>query len=987
MRVGTFLLLGSLSFGLVAGTPRVRPVDRVNPMIGTGGHGHTFPGPTLPFGMIQPGPDTRLTGWDGCGGYHDSDRVIYGFSHTHLSGVGVPDYGDILLLPATGPVKLRNGYRAQGEQRPTHDTAGYGSSFRKETEKATAGYYGVTLDTYGVRAELTTALRSGFHRYTFQKTDNAHVLVDLTHRDEVLASSLRVVDDRTIEGFRRSRAWAKDQPVYFTLRFDRPFRATLAVDDALQAGQTAAEGKNVKAMLAFDLKPGQTVQAQIALSAVDAEGARNNLRVDLPHWDFAKVHRAARAAWSRELDRVQVQGGTEAEQRIFYSGLYHAYIQPNIFQDADGRYLGRDGRIHMAKGYTHHTVFSLWDTFRAAHPLYTILQTKRTRDWMQTFLTQYEQGGLLPVWELWGNETDCMIANNAIPVMVDAWLKGIRAFDGEKAFEAMKKSAMQSRLGLEAYQRHGFVPHDEEAESVSKTLEYAYNDWCIAQMAKALGKTEDEAFFTKRSQAYLHLFDPETGILRPRTRSGFLTPFNPTEVNHHFTEANAWQYTFFVPHDIQGHMARLGGADAYATKLDALFSAPSQTTGRQQVDITGLVGQYAHGNEPSHHVAYLYAFAGQPWKTQAMVARLRKEMYQDAPDGLSGNEDCGQMSAWYIFSALGFYPVNPSGGQYILGSPAFQKASLKLENGRTFTVRAEGLQQGPYVQSVALNGKAWSRTWFNHEELMKGGELVFRMGAKPNQAWGAAPEARPQSAITSHRIQPAPFVAAGEPVFQHRTTLALQSTQAGARIHFTSDGTTPTERSPRYTAPLTFEKDAVVTFRAFTDGLPPSPVVEAPLKRMAAPMGVQLLTSPRSQYAPDPKVLADGLRGAKDFRLGGWFGFEATDLQAIVDLQSPRPVKRLSLGCLQDPNSWIFMPTRVDFEWSLDGHSWQAAGTVQNPIDPRKEGHTIHDFTVETALPQARYIRVRAHSLMTCPNWHKGAGGPAFLFADELSVE
>ncbi len=987
MRFRTALLTCTASFGLLSGATEPKPVDRVNPFIGTGGHGHTFPGPSLPFGMVQPGPDTRLTGWDGCGGYHASDSVIYGFSHTHLSGVGVSDYGDILLLPATGPVKLRNGYRAQGEQRPTHDPSGYGSAFRKATEKATAGHYAVTLEDYGVKAELTATLRTGFHRYTFQKTENAHVLLDLTHRDEVLASSLRVLDDHTVAGMRRSRAWAKDQPVYFVARFDRPFRATLAVDDVLKTGLRSAEGRNLKAVLHFDLKPGQAVQAQVALSGVDEAGARRNLAAELPHWDFQKTHQAARSAWSRELDRVQVQGGTEAEQRIFYTGLYHAYLQPNVFTDVDGRYFGRDGKVHEAKAHTQHTVFSLWDTFRAAHPLYTILQMKRTRDFLRTFLAQYDQGGLLPVWELWGNETDCMIANHAIPVIVDAWLKGIRDFDGEKAFQAMKKSAMQERLGMEAYRQFGFIPHDQEAESVSKTLEYAYNDWCIAQMAKALGKGEDHATFLKRSQAYLHLLDPETGILRPRSRARFLTPFDPTEVNHHFTEANAWQYTFFVPHDIGGHFARLGGPEAYAAKLDALFSAPSQTTGRQQVDITGLMGQYAHGNEPSHHVAYLYAFVGQPWKTQATVARLRHEMYQDAPDGLSGNEDCGQMSAWYVFSALGFYPVNPCGGQYVLGTPTFQRATLQLENGRRFTVRAQGLEKGPYVQSVTLNGQPWNRSWFSHEDLMRGGELVFRLGAEPNHTWGSALEERPLSEVAEHRIQPAPFVASGETVFQERTNLVLASTQPGAHIHLTTDASTPTPASPRYTAPLAFDQDVVVTFRAFTDGLPPSPVAEARLRRMPAPCDVQLLTTPQSQYRPAPGVLADGIRGSRDFRLGGWLGFEATDLLAIVDLKTVRPVKRLALGCLQDINSWIFMPTEVVFEGSIDGLTWRPAGTVSNPVDPRKEGVVLHDFVLNQENTQVRYIRVRARNLMTCPVWHKGAGGPSFLFTDELTVE
>jgi len=964
-----------------------KPVDLVDPFLGTGGHGHTFPGPSLPFGMVQPGPDTRLTGWDGCSGYHFSDSVVYGFSHTHLSGTGVSDYGDVLLLPATGPVKLKSGYHAKGEQAPTFDTTGYGSRFRKDGERASAGYYAVTLEDYGVKAELTSTLRAGFHRYTFTRAEGAHVLLDLQHRDEVIASSLKIVDDRTVEGLRRSKAWATDQPVYFVVRFSKPFRAQLAVDDQLcPEGIQSAEGKNLKAVLRFKLKAGETVLAKVGLSGVDLDGARRNLDGEIPHWDFERTRTAARAAWTKALGKVEAEGGTEAQRSIFYTALYHAFLQPNVFTDTDGRYLGRDLKIHRAQGYTQHTVFSLWDTFRAAHPLYTILETRRTRDFIRTFLAQAEQGGLLPVWELWGNETGCMIGNHAIPVIVDAYLKGIRDFDAEKAYAAMKKSVQQDRLGLEAYRRYGYIPYDQEVESVSKTLEYAYNDWCVAQMAKALGKVEDYALFLKRAQAYQHLLDPETGLMRPKADGRFKTPFDPAEVDHNYTEANAWQYSFFVPHDVAGHMARLGGADAYAAKLDEMFAASSRTKGRDQADITGLVGQYAHGNEPSHHMAYLYSFAGQPWKTQAMVRRLMEEMYRKDPDGLIGNEDCGQMSSWFLLSAMGFYPVNPCGGEYVIGSPLFARITLKLENGKRFVIRTAGA--GPYIQSAKLNGRASTAGFLRHANILKGGTLSFALGTSPNRAWGSREEDRPHTFVREHRIQPAPYLAAGEPVFQERTQVSLASPLAGTVIRYTLDGNVPTEVSPRFQAPIELRESTVLTFIAFADGLPPSPVVETRFKRISVPWGIELQTPFNPQYpAGGTQALVDGLRGGTDFRLGGWQGYLGTDLLAVVDLKVERPIHRLALGCLQDQNAWIFMPSEVTFELSTDGQAWRPAGTAKNTVPQTQEGALIRDFAVEVDGQQARYLRVRARAIGPCPDWHKGTPNPSFLFADEIIVE
>lgn len=954
-------LIGVLSFA-------EEPASLVNPRIGTAAHGHTFPGPSLPFGMVQPGPDTRLTGWDGCSGYHDSDRVVYGFSQTHLSGTGCSDYGDIMLLPATGPVKWTSGYRSQGGETPLpFDPSGYGSRFDKASERASAGYYAVTLADYGVRAEVTATLRTGLYRFYFQRAEGAHVLVDLAHRDELLVSSLRVVDSRTLEGFRRSKAWAGDQPVYFRAVFSRAFRPLL------ESGQDPDSRNGKKMALMFDLKAGETVEVQIALSAVDAEGARKNLAAERTSFMAARAN--ARAAWNRQLAKAEVFGGTKDERTVFTTALYHAFLQPNLFQDVDGRYLGRDLKGHQAKDYRRHTVFSLWDTFRAAHPFYALVERPRTRDFVRTFLDQFRESGRLPVWELWGNETDCMIGYHAVPVIVDAWAKGIRDFDTELALKAMVASADAERPDLQAYRRYGFIPADLGAESVSKTLEFAYDDWCIARFAEGLGKKDVAARFRLRAQGWRHLLDPATGHFRPRLAGRWLGPFDPAEVTFHFTEANGWQYGFFVPQDLPGFTSALGGPQALGAKLEALFQAESRTKGRDQADITGLLGQYAHGNEPSHHMAYLYLFAGQPWKTQALVARLRKEMYANTPDGLIGNEDCGQMSAWLILSSFGFYSVTPGSPHYLLGAPAFPKAVMRLENGRSFKVLRLG--QGPYVQSVTLNGKPICRVYLDAKEILAGGTLSFRMGDQPS-TWGTDPGALPP-AEAFEPVVPAPRVTGPA----QAAASVIWTAEGSGRILYGLDGA---ELATPFDGPLTLDRSASLRLVA-VEGERRSPEVEATFHLRDARRKVALRTPAHPQYqAGGDQALADGLRGGADFRLGAWQGFYGADLVAEVDLGEVREIRKVFLGCLQDQNSWIFMPLEVAFEASEDGQAWRPLGTAANDVDPKAEGVVRKDFTLNAA-GRARYLRVRAKAPVTCPEWHKGHPNRSFIFADEIGAE
>ncbi len=946
--------------------------DYVNPFIGTGGHGHTFPGATMPYGMVQLSPDTRLTGWDGCGGYHYTDSIVYGFSHTHLSGTGVPDYGDILLMPVLdSDLHMENG--ADGK-------TGYKSSFSKSTEVAEAGYYQMHLDRYDIGVKLTASTRAGMHEYTFPKDrGNGAVIVDLVHRDKVLKSSFEQVNNREVAGSRISDAWAREQHVYFVIQFSK---------DITKVASKESEKGSVHA-LNFDTSDGEPLLARVGISAVSIDGARKNLETEMPDFNFDKYKKAAQSAWEKQLAKIEVEGGTEEERTIFYTALYHTMVVPNIYQDVDGQYRGMDLKIHKdeANNHTHYTVFSLWDTYRAANPLYTLIEPTRTNDFIRTLLDDYEKGGILPIWELSSNYTGCMIGYHAIPVIADAYRKGIRGYDTKLALKAMQHSAIQDHLGLEAYKELGYIPAERESESVSKTLEYAYDDWCIAQMAKEMGEEKIYEEFTKRAQYYKNIYDPKTGFMRSKNNNSWIEPFDPAEVNFHFTEANCWQYTFYVPQDVDGMVQRLGGNKGLESKLDELFTTESETSGRHQVDITGLIGQYAHGNEPSHHMAYLYNYVETPWKTQSMVRRLMDEMYHNLPDGLSGNEDCGQMSAWYVLSAMGFYPVTPASNTYVIGSPIFDKVTVNLENGKHIVINAENNgAKNVYVQSMQLNGSPREKTYISHEDLANGAELTFEMGPTPNKKWGATDETAPSSSIADHLIMPLPFVETGGRVFKKETTVALNSSEEGVTIYYTMDGTKPTIKSPVYKTPLPIKETTTMSFFARKKGLPDSRVVTSTFMKIHEERSVELKTEYASQYsASGNDALIDLLRGGSDFRTGTWQGYQGKDLDATVDLGSVLNLKTIALSCLQDQNSWIFMPTKVQYEVSTDGKKFKALETYVNKIDKKEDGSILQNCEIK-ANTNARYIRVKASNAGPVPDWHKGAGGKSWLFADEILV-
>ena len=692
----------------------------VDPFIGTGAHGHTYPGATVPFGMVQLSPDNGTQGWDWCSGYHYSDSVIAGFSHTHLSGTGIGDLCDISVMPMAG-------------RQP--DTGRYRASFSHRQEKAFPGYYQVLLQDSKINVELTTSERVGMHRYTFPNATQASIKVDLgfaINWDKPVDCHIRQISATRFVGYRKSTGWAKKQAVFFAIELNKPVSKLTVFNQKAKAEGNTATGTDIQAFLGFDTRAGEQVLMKVALSNASEDGAIAGL-AEINHWDFDKAQQAATGRWEKELGRIQVKSGDQAFLRTFYTALYHTYLAPVLFSDAQGAYKGADQQVHTTKQPVY-SVHSLWDTFRGANPLFTITQPDRVGDIIQSYLLFYRQTGLLPVWDLHFNETNTMTGYHAIPVIADAILKGIQGFDYNLAFEAMKASAMQNVRATDYYRQFGFVPQDKHGWSVTMTLEYAYDDWCIAQVAKKLGRQDDYDMFTTRSLSYRKLFDPKTGFFRAKNKNGkWVEPFDPYFSEHGFEgmyiEGTAWQHTFFVPHAVDDYARLLGGKDKLEAKLDTLFSTTSEMHGENvSNDISGLIGQYAHGNEPSHHIAYMYTALGKPQKAAERIRQIMHTMYSEKPDGLSGNEDCGQMSAWYVWSALGMYPMNPSSGVYMFGSPLVDEATLQLPGGKTFRIAVKKQSAGSkYIRSARLNGKSIPVMGLQHRELAAGGLLELEL--------------------------------------------------------------------------------------------------------------------------------------------------------------------------------------------------------------------------------------------------------------------
>jgi predicted alpha-1,2-mannosidase len=734
-------------------------VDYVNPFIGTGAFdanslsGNTFPGATAPFGMVQLSPDTRVN-FMPVAGYDYNDTAIYGFSHTHLSGTGVDDLYDILVMPGTGdPVQVVN----------NPDTLGvFWSNFSHNQEKAKPGYYQVYLPNYKINAELTATEHVGFHKYTFPKSKQAHILIDLNHPSGQgriawypckIIAQVKVINNHTIEGYRISTGWGVGfRKVYFRAEFSKPFAGSVLMNaTGRYEDLSVINGSIVKAMFNFETNDNEPILMKVGLSATSNENAKLNLETELPGWDFDGVTKAASESWEKELNNIVIDG-TPEQKVIFYTGLYHTFVQPINIADVNGDYPATDMTVSKADDNHHYTNFSLWDSYRGTSPLYTLVQTKRTAGFINSMIRQYDTYGYLPVIQMWGLENDGMIGNHSFPVITDAALKGIKGFDLEKAYEAVKNSALTGHYSevtfhgsypFSVFEKYGYLPEDILSQSVSMTLEVSFDNWCVAQFAKKLGKTADFEAFMKRSEYYKNLFDNKTHFFRAKNKNGnWIEPFDPLKYggngDNPYTEGNAWQYLFYVPHDVNNLINLLGGPGAFCAKLDTFFTFElNRNLHAINSNASGLIGQYAHGNEPSHHVAYLYNYAGQPWKSQKYVAEVLNNFYNTSFSGLTGNEDCGQMSAWYIFSAIGFYPVNPDNGVYVIGSPTLASAKINLDNGKIFEVKAKNAsKENIYIQSAKLNGVPYTKTYITQNDIVKGGILEFVMGKNPNKQWG-----------------------------------------------------------------------------------------------------------------------------------------------------------------------------------------------------------------------------------------------------------
>ena len=712
--------------------------DHVDPLIGTGGHGHTYPGATVPFGMLQVSPDNGISSWDWCSGYHYSDSIVAGFSHLHLSGTGIGDLADILFMPINKKVDLTT-------KTTSRDQLPYKSLYRHANEKTTPGYYQVFLEDPKINVELTASQRTALHKYTFAKNDKQSVVIDLgfaINWDKTLKTSISIEDKYTISGFRYSTGWAKNQKVFFVARFSKPITESFLIANKKSITGNLAEGEDTSAQLFFDAATSDEVSVKVALSSVSVANAKDNLEGD--NYDFEKAKSQAKSIWNTALSKIKVETPIDSLKTMFYTAMYHAQIAPVTYSDKNGQFRREDDQIVTANGYTAYSTLSLWDTFRAENPLLTLLAPEKVSDIVNSMLAYYDTKKILPVWTLYANETNTMTGYHSIPVIVDAYQKGIKGFDAEKAYQAMKATMMQDERGLNFYKKYGYIPYNLLDESVTITLEYAYDDWCIAQMAKALGKTEDYQFFLNRSKAYHYLFDPNTGFMRGKSEDGksWNEPFDPKHSNHRehtdYTEGNAWQHSWFVPQNVEDFIALHGSNATFTKRLEQLFTESSEITGNNvSADISGLIGQYAHGNEPSHHIAYMFNKANEPWRTQYWVRHILDTQYNTTPNGLSGNEDCGQMSAWYIFSSLGFYPMNPASGEYEIGSPIFEKSTLNLEGGKTFVIEAEKVSdKNFYIQSATLNGVPFNTTFITHQQILQGGILHFVMGSEPNKNWG-----------------------------------------------------------------------------------------------------------------------------------------------------------------------------------------------------------------------------------------------------------
>lgn len=951
MKKSFFLIVALACFSSMYG----QYAAKVNPFVGTDEHGHTYPGAVAPFGMVQLSPDTRLSGWDGCSGYHYSDTVIYGFSHTHLSGTGVEDLCDILFSPTLMDESVED----------------YTHKFSHSDEQAYAGFYSVKFSD-GIACKLTALPRVGYHLYSYpSQAANMAVIVDMFHRDKTLEWDVDVIDSNTIVGYRNSRSWAEEQRVYFATKFSKKIAYYYLDKNKGRLYVSFQRNSDSDTVL----------QARTALSSVSCVGALKNLG-STEVSDFYQALEQSRILWDKALGIVDVEGGTKEQQRTFYTSLYHCLISPNLYSDVDGKYRGMNrekiegirpvNNIFEASGYNRYTIFSLWDTYRALTPLMSILYPDLCKDWALTFKDMYLQMGELPMWELHSWETHCMIGAHGVSALAEWILKGIVEPD-ETCLQAMIETLNKDERGMQYFHKYAYIPSDMEHESVSKTVEYCYNMYCVAMVAKKMGKTDIYEQYIRKAQYYKNLFNPENTFLQPKDNERFMPNFDPRQVDINYTEGSGWHYTFYVPQDMNTLIEMMGGEKKFDKKLDACFFSKEGNTGRKQADITGIIGQYSHGNEPSQHMSYLYNYVGKPYKTQKLVRQILNTLYSDKPDGVCGNDDCGQMAAWYVMSAMGFYPVNPSSCQYIIGSPLFDKVTVHLSNGKDFVVRSKQGKNTPYVKSLKLNGKPYEKSYIDHKDILEGCTLDFEMSSTPNKSWGEKKSSRPHNEI-EEKIDVLPYISyKGTGTFNKNLSVQIYKQDSLYRPHLQAD----------FLVDKTTEKDSVVKLYDSKDDIDFS----YSFRKIPSNRSIKLLTPYSSQYTGGgDNALIDTKRGGNNWKLGAFQGYWGENVEAVVDLGSVQYVEQVGGNFIQDERSWIFMPLRVEYYISNDGKNFKLADCVQNTIDERTPGTFTHTFSSKIKT-ETRYIKMKAYNRMYNPEWHLSKGEKSWLFIDEIIIE
>lgn len=930
---------------------------KVNPFVGTDAHGHTYPGVVAPFGAVQLSPDTRLSGWDGCSGYHYSDSIIYGFSHTHLSGTGVEDLCDVLFTPTVHSSDYENNHNLK---------------FSHANEQAYAGYYKVIgHNKSDICVELAALERLGYHHYTFSPQDTIALIINMKHRDQTLDWNLEIKDSKTVVGWRKSKSWNENQIVYFASSFSKNI-----IKHDLKDG---------KLYLFFGIsnKKERVLDAKVALSSVNVEGALKNLsQKEYENLTWKDAKRLSVDNWERALSQIEVFGGTKEDQITFYTSLYHCMIVPNLYSDVDGKYRGMvsnklDNGANInpiettSNKYKRYTIFSLWDTYRAWNPLLTILRPDLCKDFAYTFLDYYKQTGELPMWELHSWETYCMIGVHGVSVLAEWMQKGIE-MDNNLALNAMISTANMDKLGLPFFNNDGYISAEREHESVSKTVEFAYNMYCIAKTAKKLGKMDVYREYIERSQYYKNLFNPQNRFIQPKENGRFLPNFDPKQIDINYTEGNGWHYTFYVPQDVNTLIDLMGGDSGFEAKLDECFLSKETTTGRNQADVTGLIGQYAHGNEPSQHTAYLYNYVGKAYKTQELVRKILKTLYSDKPDGVCGNDDCGQMGAWYVLSAMGMYPVSPISGEYVIGSPLFDKVIVHLQNKKKFIINSKQGKNTMYINSIKMNNQPYTKSFITHNDIINGAELTIEMSEKPNYEFGFKENDRPKSRITDNIITPVPYLEyEGTGTFSGKMNL---------KVNYPNN-----DLSLKKIEYKTIDSTASITFVNENNGIKSKPVTTT-FYSIPAGRNIKILTEYSPQYtAGGDNALIDQKEGSNNWRLGCWQGYWGNDVEAIIDLGSKKNINSVGGRFIQDQRAWIFMPLYVEYYISDDGENFTLLQKVDNTIDPKENGVIMRKFATDRPF-SARYIKVKAVNRKTNPKWHLSPGEKSWLFTDEIEI-